>query len=35
MEKNRDAGEPSEIKEETQAALDLLNELQCQYEAVC
>ncbi|EEH09620.1 ATP-binding cassette protein [Histoplasma capsulatum G186AR] len=34
VEKNRDAGEPSEIKEETQAALDLLNELQCQYEAM-
>lgn len=35
LEQNRDAGEPLEIQEETQEAVDLLNELQCQYEAVC
>ncbi|EEQ86068.2 ABC ATPase [Blastomyces dermatitidis ER-3] len=33
LERNREASEPSGIQEETQEAVDLLDRLQCQYEA--
>ncbi|EEH16019.2 hypothetical protein PABG_06106 [Paracoccidioides brasiliensis Pb03] len=33
-EKSKDEGSPSEFQEETQGAVDLLNELRCQYEAM-